>query len=318
MRDSQDRVVSIYGVSAAASPSSTPASARCHEKETVLNVARLHVIYSLLLAHCFSLDEAVAPQAAKRFGPNTIATEMLGLPQESQAPPPPLPEDRVYSNLDPDDCIQKYGGEVYKEMLRTCKMHWLDFLIKEAITWRDLRAPADQAAAFDEVLPSIRACRDYERRLRHLDKTLGMFDAYEEHLNEIGAEYRPRAIGVRSIPSNFGLLFAASWLARHFDLTNVPGFYQEDPIAELLPGAPVETQLLDAAKRWLDVVHAGMKWRINLTGLKGALLVPYDNGTGYILGIQIYRSVRDRAPFLLSSRGKPCGASAVALGRRQE
>jgi hypothetical protein len=90
-----------------------------------------------------------------------------------------------------------------------------------------------------------------------------------------------------------------------FDLRGVPGFYLIDPRA--VPGEPTQASQVD---RW-SADEFG-PWRLHLPYRKG-LLVGYTNGTGYLLGIKIYRSVKDRNPVLLTSRGLPGGTRAVAL-----
>jgi hypothetical protein len=86
-------------------------------------------------------------------------------------------------------------------------------------------------------------------------------------------------------------------------LRGVPGFFRS---VDFLPQAP-------------DKKTFG-GWRINLPYTDG-LLAPYDNGTGYIIGIRIYRFTEKRrsiagsylrTPFLLSSKGLAFGAKAIA------
>jgi hypothetical protein len=111
----------------------------------------------------------------------------------------------------------------------------------------------------------------------------------------------PQPIKICSMPTEIQKLTAAQELSEHFDLCGVPGFYKET----IVPGPGRN------AVRAEMIADFG-PWRINLPEFKRGLLVPYDRGTGQILGIQIFRSVRDTKPFLLSSRGLPCGSKAVA------
>ena len=100
-------------------------------------------------------------------------------------------------------------------------------------------------------------------------------------------------------------LSAASDLAELFDLEGVPGFYRDDCT---LPGP-------QGSFRRETTAQFG-PWRLSIPTAKAmpsGLLCPYDNGTPYIIGIRIYRNVRDRQPFLLTSRGLPGGARAVAF-----
>jgi len=113
----------------------------------------------------------------------------------------------------------------------------------------------------------------------------------------------PAAIKLCSMPTISVQSQAVGELSKWFDLTGVPGFFRT---TSSLPQSPTE--------RRLD------PWRINLPYAAG-LLAPYDNGSGYIIGIRIYlftekrRSVASsflKTPFLLSSKGLPMGAKAIA------
>jgi hypothetical protein len=90
-------------------------------------------------------------------------------------------------------------------------------------------------------------------------------------------------------------------------LREVPGFYR-DLLA--MPGTPSPGA---TRTRWLNREFG--EWRINLPfhSSKAGLLVPYDspNCPGQIVGIRIFRNVRDQQPTLLTSRGLPEGAKAI-------
>lgn len=90
-----------------------------------------------------------------------------------------------------------------------------------------------------------------------------------------------------------------------FDLRGVPGFYLIEPRA--VPGEPTRASQVD---QWRGDEFG--PWRLYLPYRKG-LLVGYTNGTGYLLGIKIYRSTKDPNPVLLTSRGLPGGTKAVAV-----
>lgn len=118
-------------------------------------------------------------------------------------------------------------------------------------------------------------------------------------------------VKICSMPSQILQLIAANELSRLFDLEDVPGFYREEKLGE----CPAD---LDPSRRAYitpELVHwlkeALGPWRINLK-FRDGLLVPYKNGTPYIVGLRIFRSVRDRQPSLLTSRGLAGGARAVA------
>jgi len=114
-----------------------------------------------------------------------------------------------------------------------------------------------------------------------------------------------RPIKVCSFPSRRLQLEAAKRLSEEFALEGVPGFYQPR-LATEIPGP-------EGAMRKAELANYG-QWRIALDQYRmrpGALLAPYDNGSGYICGIRIFRNVRDKCPFLLTSRALPGGAKAV-------
>lgn len=97
-------------------------------------------------------------------------------------------------------------------------------------------------------------------------------------------------VKVCSLPTFNEARTAAGRLAELFDLSGIPGFYLS-PVANA--------------------------WCLNVPSLKpGALLSPYYSPGGYLIGIRIHRSVRDRRggnSWLLTSRGLPRGSRAVAL-----
>lgn len=113
-----------------------------------------------------------------------------------------------------------------------------------------------------------------------------------------------RRVKVCSFPSRRQQLEAVKDLSREFNLAGVPGFYR---VPQPLPG-PEGEQLRK------EIAEYGT-WRLALDQLRmrpGALLSPYDNGSGYICGIRIHRAIGDKCAFLLTSCGLPGGASAVA------
>jgi hypothetical protein len=109
-------------------------------------------------------------------------------------------------------------------------------------------------------------------------------------------------VKICSFPSRRLQLVAAQRLSQEFNLEGIPGFYR----ALDLPG-PEGNQRRD------ELAEYG-PWRISLDQLRmkpGAVLAPYDNGSGFIVGIRIYPRINDKVPFLLTSRGLPGGARAV-------
>ena len=127
-------------------------------------------------------------------------------------------------------------------------------------------------------------------------------DPRAEEIEWPGSDDKLR-VKVCSFPSRFTQLLAAQRLSKEFDLEGVPGFYQ----AQQLTIGP-------DAKQRRDEIELYGPWRLALDHYRmkpGALLAPFDNGSGYICGIRIFRNIRDHAPFLLTSRGLPGGAKAV-------
>jgi hypothetical protein len=131
-------------------------------------------------------------------------------------------------------------------------------------------------------------------------------DPFSEEIEWPGSDNQQR-IKVCSFPSRRLQLEAVRKLCGEFNLAATPGFYLVQ-----------DTAGPDGAQRREEVERYG-PWRIALDQLRmkpGALLVPYDNGSGYICGIRIFRNIRDKCPFLLTSRGLPGGGKAV--GYREE
>jgi hypothetical protein len=118
---------------------------------------------------------------------------------------------------------------------------------------------------------------------------------------------RDRPVKMCSMPNSVQKTIAVNQLSRWFDLTGVPGFFRE--LATQQPQSP---NSVSAIEHW-QTSNFG-PWRLYLPYAKG-LLVPYTNDAGFIVGIQIHKSIRDRNPTLLTSRGLPCGAKAIAPKR---
>jgi hypothetical protein len=121
----------------------------------------------------------------------------------------------------------------------------------------------------------------------------------------LGPEERPdRPVKMCSMPNGVQKAFAANTLSQWIDLTGVPGFFRE--VLTTQPASPSPALSL---ARWLTKEFG--PWRLNLTSRSG-LLVPYYNDEGFILGIRIHKTTKDRYPMLLTSRGLPGGAAALA------
>lgn len=109
-------------------------------------------------------------------------------------------------------------------------------------------------------------------------------------------------VKVCSMPGFYPARAAARQLSEHFDLRGVPGFFYAEHY--YAPQGLIKTWLLNLPR--------------NLK--PGALLAPYYSRGGYLVGIRIFRSWRDRGgtPWLLNSRGLPFGSRAVALEKEIE
>lgn len=112
-------------------------------------------------------------------------------------------------------------------------------------------------------------------------------------------------IKIASVPNSVQRVQAANQLAEWFDLREVPGFYIE--LQTSGPAAPTrESEIVHWQSRYFG------QWRLHLP-VKSGLLVPRFDERGNVYAIQIYRSVKDTRPLLLTSRGLPAGAKAIAV-----
>jgi hypothetical protein len=148
---------------------------------------------------------------------------------------------------------------------------------------------------------------DHESLIRkHWD-----LDPFGEEWEWYGAEARPaRPRKMASMPNSVQKAAACRQLSEWFDLRGVPGFYLDVTAGE--PHAP--SRAADMA-RWHSENFG--EWRINLPYRKGLLVPYYDEERGYVIGIQIYQSVRDRSPMLLTSKGLPGGGKAIMPRERR-
>lgn len=222
-----------------------------------MKLSKLHVIYSLLLAHCFGLRPEDERALKKTWG--FTDQEIYGAPVEWLHQPPPRSR-----------CV----GHVRDERVT------LQSEMPAGHSWhRPLcRAAADTKAWQAVVQRSQELCR-------------------------CAQPIAPRPLKICSMPGPVQQVIAANLLAQDFDLEGVPGFYRED--LTKLPADPGDYLL-----RWLKE-RCG-PWRLNLN-YRAGLLVPYTNGTPWIVGLKIYRGLRDRQPTVLTSRGLPGGAKAIGV-----
>lgn len=123
--------------------------------------------------------------------------------------------------------------------------------------------------------------------------------------NEENVPARP--VKICSMPNQMQVARAVAQLSEWFDLREVPGFY-----VELATRAPQPPSVAATREAWQSKNFG--QWRLNLPSRKG-LLVPRIDERGYCYAIQIYTSTKDRHPTLLTSRGLPGGAKAIAVRR---
>lgn len=117
----------------------------------------------------------------------------------------------------------------------------------------------------------------------------------------------PLPVKTCSVPSPLEAVIAANKLAEWFNLEGVAGFYRD---VHLMPSSPTP---YSQRERWHTREFGPWRIKIPDSAQKAGLLVPYTNDTEWILGIRVYRNVRDRVPTLLSSRGLPGGAKALPV-----
>lgn len=88
--------------------------------------------------------------------------------------------------------------------------------------------------------------------------------------------------GVRAVPDKRIADLYAVELAKRLDPSGVAGFYRE-----------------------------GAAWRLNLDATRTAVLRPYKDVDGRVLGLMLYKHLNDREPRVLTSRGMEGGVKAL-------
>jgi DNA primase len=86
-------------------------------------------------------------------------------------------------NADPDDFIKRFGVEAYQERRGKALPH-IQFVLDQAVRDRNLRRPADKAAAVEEVLPYVRAVRNTIQRREYFDMTMDALRVEEQSLRQ--------------------------------------------------------------------------------------------------------------------------------------
>jgi DNA primase len=109
--------------------------------------------------------------AAKR------AIEVL-LPEDLEVKVLVLPE-----GADPDEFIRAQGVEAYNER-RGASLPYIQFVLDQAVAGRNLRRPADKAAAVEETLPFVRAVKNKIQRREYFDMTMDTLRVEEPTLRQ--------------------------------------------------------------------------------------------------------------------------------------
>jgi DNA primase len=100
-----------------------------------------------------------------------------------------LPEDFEVKILvlpdgaDPDEFLRTRGLEEYNER-RGASLPYIQFVLDQATTGRNLRRPADKAAAVEESLPFVRAVKNKIQRREYFDMALDALRVEEKTLRQ--------------------------------------------------------------------------------------------------------------------------------------
>ena len=97
-------------------------------------------------------------------------------------------------NADPDDFIRKYGVLEYQQRRGEAQPH-IQFVIDQAVRDRDLRRPAEKAAAVEEALPYVRAVRNRIQRREYFDIAMDSLRVQPDQRREIWQRVRAGASG---------------------------------------------------------------------------------------------------------------------------
>ena len=142
-----------------------------------------------------SLGTALTPEQAKllgRFARKVVVNydgDKAGVQAAQRAIETLLAEDFevkvlvLPDNADPDDFIKKNGVEAYQERRGKALPH-IQFVLDQAVRDRNLRRPADKAAAVEEVFPYVRAVRNMIQKREYFDMTMDALRVEEQSLRQ--------------------------------------------------------------------------------------------------------------------------------------
>jgi DNA primase len=142
-----------------------------------------------------SLGTALTPEQAKllgRFARKVVVNydgDKAGVAAAKRAIETLLAEDFevkvlvLPDNADPDDFIKRYGVEAYQERRGKSFPH-IQFVLDQAVRDRNLRRPADKAAAVEEVLPYVRAVRNTIQKREYFDMVMDALRVEEQSLRQ--------------------------------------------------------------------------------------------------------------------------------------
>jgi len=92
-------------------------------------------------------------------------------------------------NADPDEFIREKGVGEYQRQRGEAQPH-IQFVIDQAVRDRNLRRPADKAAALEEVLPFVRAVRSRIQKREYFDIAMDALRVQPEQRREIWQRVR--------------------------------------------------------------------------------------------------------------------------------
>ncbi|MDX6611329.1 MAG: primase [Blastocatellia bacterium] len=158
-----------------------------------------------------SLGTALTPEQVKllaRFARKVVVNydgDSAGVQAAKRAVETLLAEDLevkvlvLPDNADPDEFIRQKGVPEYQRQRGEAQPH-IQFVIDQAVRDRNLRSPADKAAAVEEVLPFVRAVRSRIQKREYFDIAMDALRMQPEQRREIwqrvrvGASVEPMAV----------------------------------------------------------------------------------------------------------------------------